>query len=706
MLDPFQSKSEERADPFRQGVIDTIVGEIQNSPGENICVIMCGYKDLMEQMIRRANPGLARRFPIADAFVFKEFDEAQLKAVLDFKMQQEGFTMTDEAKKLALESLKNAKQRPNFGNGGEVTNLIGRALANYRTRFGRMSVDLRSGDTCFEPEDIDPYYKQAFGVEDGVEQIFDHYVGVGHLKEQFKRLARRANALRRAGRDPVPFMPFHLIFKGPFGTGKTSAARKMGWLYNSMRLLATDEVVEVSVRDMIADAYNRETSKVMQTMRGALGKVLFIDEAHRLTGSGNDQIDTLLQDVRESLVDALNKPEFQGKTLIILAGTDRVDLLLKTHAQFANRFRTRMQFYTLSTEQCLELLEQRLHEEGSNVTFTEEQRRDIKDVFSILRRSTDWANGRDINVVTNDLIGDAYENGACDNYSPVVTCADILQCLKTRIPQRLRRPGTSPSRVSSSSQLPADEAFPRTLGDSTAISDDAASSEEKQADGLQMQSRTGHDVNQGVIAQSVIASKVADVAIELGDSPVPDWRSRYSHARLPKGRYTRVILLQPARHLLEPLQITLEPLALEDDQALQRRFDALSYVWGSAEKTEPVFCDGRTMLITPNCALAMRHLRNKQSPRALWIDTISIDQDSLIERNHQVSLMGEIYKAAHHVFIWLGSGSSEVDHAILNIQRVCALQSDWGEHELVRMILFRKFKGLLFPFKLANVFLY
>ena len=93
-------------------------------------------------------------------------------------------------------------------------------------------------------------------------------------------------------------------------------------------------------------------------MRRALGKVLFIDEAHRLTGSGNDQIDTLLQDVRESLIDAMNKPEFQGKTLVILAGSDKVDLLLKTYTQFANRFRTRMQFYTLSTEQCLSLLEQ------------------------------------------------------------------------------------------------------------------------------------------------------------------------------------------------------------------------------------------------------------------------------------------------------------------------------------------------------------
>ncbi|KAJ4372942.1 hypothetical protein N0V83_003233 [Neocucurbitaria cava] len=165
---------------------------------------------------------------------------------------------------------------------------------------------------------------------------------------------------------------------------------------------------------------------VCKTMRRALGKVLFVDEAHRTTGSGNDQIDILLQDVRESLIDATNNPKFQGKTLVILAGSEKVDILLKTHARYANLFRTRMQFYTLSTEQCLDLLEQRLREEGAVVTLTDEQRNDLKHVFSILRRSSEWAIGRDINMATKDFIGQAYENGACEGYSPVVTFADIL----------------------------------------------------------------------------------------------------------------------------------------------------------------------------------------------------------------------------------------------------------------------------------------
>jgi hypothetical protein len=35
-------------DPYRISVIDTIVGEIQNVPGEDRCVIMLGYTEQMD----------------------------------------------------------------------------------------------------------------------------------------------------------------------------------------------------------------------------------------------------------------------------------------------------------------------------------------------------------------------------------------------------------------------------------------------------------------------------------------------------------------------------------------------------------------------------------------------------------------------------------------------------------------------------------
>lgn len=38
----------------------------------------------------------------------------------------------------------------------------------------------------------------------------------------------------------------------------------------------------------------------------------------------------------------------------------------------------------------------------------------------------------------------------------------------------------------------------------------------------------------------------------------------------------------------------------------------------------------------------------------IWIDAISIDQDSVLEKNHQVQQMGTIYARARMVMIWLG----------------------------------------------------
>ena len=38
----------------------------------------------------------------------------------------------------------------------------------------------------------------------------------------------------------------------------------------------------------------------------------------------------------------------------------------------------------------------------------------------------------------------------------------------------------------------------------------------------------------------------------------------------------------------------------------------------------------------------------------VWIDRMCIDQRSTSERNHQVQLMGAIYKRAHQVLIWAG----------------------------------------------------
>ena len=44
------------------------------------------------------NPGLARRFPLESAFVFEDFNDAEIRQIFDFKLEDIGFDATDQGK--------------------------------------------------------------------------------------------------------------------------------------------------------------------------------------------------------------------------------------------------------------------------------------------------------------------------------------------------------------------------------------------------------------------------------------------------------------------------------------------------------------------------------------------------------------------------------------------------------------------------------
>lgn len=74
MLYPGGKGAGNTSDPYKTAVIDTIVAEVQSTPGDDRCVLLLGYKEQME-MLENSNPGLARRFPLSYAFEFEDFDD-------------------------------------------------------------------------------------------------------------------------------------------------------------------------------------------------------------------------------------------------------------------------------------------------------------------------------------------------------------------------------------------------------------------------------------------------------------------------------------------------------------------------------------------------------------------------------------------------------------------------------------------------------
>ena len=103
------------------------------------------------------------------------------------------------------------------------------------------------------------------------------------------------------------------------------------------------------------------------------------------------------------------------------------------------------------------------------------------------------------------------------------------------------------------------------------------------------------------------------------------------------------------------LSCSLETRSL-DDKDLQ--FDASSYVWGDATHLMPILVDNKLFLVTRNLFEALHSFRkNNVVPGLLWMDAICINQQDVDERNHQVTLMRQLYSQAEKVRIWVGPES-------------------------------------------------
>jgi hypothetical protein len=167
-------------------------------------------------------------------------------------------------------------------------------------------------------------------------------------------------------------------------------------------------------------------------------------------------------------------------------------------------------------------------------------------------------------------------------------------------------------------------------------------------------------------------------------------RAAFHHSRLTSARSIRVLTLLPSPEFDNPLEATLAVATLDDTSGNGRSssYEALSYVWGSRVGTEPFVCEGKLLLITPSCESALRHLRQKNNTRVLWVDSICIDQEdgdlSVKERNAQVSLMGEIYAKAARTLCWFGQGNEFTPELMSLLRRIGECPSKRGLSKLLQ----------------------
>uniref|UniRef100_A0A0W0EUT7 AAA+ ATPase domain-containing protein n=1 Tax=Moniliophthora roreri TaxID=221103 RepID=A0A0W0EUT7_MONRR len=434
------------ADPYKTAVIDTIVAEVQSVPGEDRCVLLLGYREQIMEMFLNVNPGLSRRFDIENAFQFDDFSDPELRDVLELKMKQGDLEATDAAKGVAIDVLSRARNRPNFGNGGEVENVLSRAKVRFQKRQAQLPISQRALDIILEPQDFDEDYNRQSNAATNLEKLFEDVVGCEDIVKKLGNWQKVATQMRLRGREPREQIPMCFIFKGPPGTGKTTTARKMGKVYYDMGFLSSTEVYECSASDLIGQYVGSTGPLVKAVFEKALGRVLFIDEAYRL-GDGH-----FAQEAVDEIVSLMTQERYMSKLIIILAGYDNdMNQLLSVNSGLSSRFPEEIIFRNMDPGHCLEVLGRLLQKTSVIVkALSDHSSVEYAEMHSIIQRLSEipsWGNIRDIVTLSKQVITLAFQNADSSASSDlIVSGSDTITLFKSMLTDRQARHG--PSNVS------------------------------------------------------------------------------------------------------------------------------------------------------------------------------------------------------------------------------------------------------------------
>ncbi|KAH9210655.1 P-loop containing nucleoside triphosphate hydrolase protein [Leptodontidium sp. 2 PMI_412] len=388
------------SDPFRTAIVDTIVGEVQSTAAEDRCVLLLGYQDRMEAMLNDVNPALSRRFPLASAFIFKDYTMDELREILNLKLHQQGFRATEDAVSVALEVLGRAQHRPGFGNAGEIDILLDRAKLRQYDRLynchGEGATDL------FLPVDIDEDFERSSRALGNIKELFSDFFGCEPLIQKLEGYQLAVRKMRTVIQDPSEVIPFNFLFRGPPGTGKTTTAKKMGAVFYEMGFLATKDVVECSATDLIGEFVGHTGPKTKKLMESALGRVLFIDEAYKL-GEGQFGKEAMIE-----MVNNLTRDRYRNKLVTILAGYEHeINTLMSINPGLTSRFPEVVDFNNLSIDHCIALLIKCLKSKKLDTSILESSpylRKSLTVHFKKLSILPSWGNSRDIQTLAKTIV--------------------------------------------------------------------------------------------------------------------------------------------------------------------------------------------------------------------------------------------------------------------------------------------------------------
>ena len=390
-------------DTFGAEAIDTLLKRLEDDRGKFICIV-AGYTDQMHDFID-TNPGLKSRF--TQTIHFDDYTPDELTEIFLHLADGKNFTIDDDTRSAIHRQFEQLYLRrdKNFGNAREARHIFDEAVERQSQRLVKLMSDpgFKESDMfCLTKDDLPMAQSEAARPLDEVLNELDEFIGMRTVKNSIRRLAVQSMFMKQRaamGAGKVQQMAMNFILTGNPGTGKTSIARKMGEILQSMDILPTARVIEAS-RATLVGKYMGETPKIVNNMCDkAMGGILFIDEAYTLSDGGDqygkEAIDTLMKRMEDD----------RGKFVVRAAGyKDKMEEFLQMNPGLASRFTHKLHIDDYNEDELLAIYKQMAQKDQYTLSATAEFKALDTIYKMVLAKNESWGNAREMRNLLDTTI--------------------------------------------------------------------------------------------------------------------------------------------------------------------------------------------------------------------------------------------------------------------------------------------------------------
>jgi len=276
------------------------------------------------------------------------------------------------------------------------------------------SVDVPiSQESAHKLVDIGAAHRDS-NLEEILDELDRELVGLQPVKAYIRRIVslllvgRLREKVGLASERPT----LHMSFTGHPGTGKTTVAMRMAKILHHLGYLRRGHLVVATRDDLVGQYVGHTAPKTKETLKKAMGGVLFIDEAYYLYRPENER--DYGQEAIEMLLQAMENQ--REDLVVILAGyQDRMDTFFQYNPGFRSRVAHHISFPDYKLEQLTTIAELMLHQQ--HYAFDAESRAAFVEYLALRMKQPHFANARSVrNAIDRIKLRQAsrlVSNGGC-----------------------------------------------------------------------------------------------------------------------------------------------------------------------------------------------------------------------------------------------------------------------------------------------------